>query len=616
LTIVVAICFMAASLIFQSVFAGPFFNLTNSGVNLPSDMSLDQQQYNLTVPTKYQSEYVALQGILNGFNASLGPDTTVVGGVTFATELLPANGNRGPALLEPGNLASVATNLNALQAMGVQGVTIAIGYPLLDPTFPNSAQYLGYFQQVVSMAHARGMKVLVESQILFANTPYSPLTFDWENLPYSQFITNHIAQDQLIINTIRPDYLELGVEADTEAFLTGYSQLNTAAGWTSYIDQLLSSLNKGNTKLVAGAATWLGTSFLTGFANNPRLDFISTHIYPIYGNNLQTLIEMGQIAEQNGKPLVVDEEWEEKVLQPVTGSGSGTGIGGPLVTQQDVFAYWSPIDAEFLNLMAKFAKEYHLVFFSPFSEDYFFAYLDWTPILDSEGYFQLKTQLDPLVSQNMASNALTPTGEDYSTLIHEATITSLGQAIINVFSSTNPLGFEETGNVYDNSGAGFMIAHRAGSKSVFIFTDSTRVNQTTGELLFNSVYSNAVVVGGPAANPTTAFYESHGFTPLTATVSGGSLLFQSAGATVYSVSLASLTSTNDYFLIETFLDSGHTIILAYGINAPGTLASGAYFDNVFGNTNALESSAYIIHWQGTVPSVPLPSDNYTITYHN
>ena len=379
----------------------------------PPSLAYTVQQYGPTIPSKYVDEYISLENILNKFNSTLGQRSSSDKSLTFATELLPANGNRGTDLFRASNLASVALNLNALQHMGIQGVTIAIGYPLLDPAFPNSAQYVSYFKQVVSMVHNRGMKVLIESQILFANTPYSPLTYDWASLSYSQFVINHIAQDQLIIDQIRPDYLEIGVEADTEAYLSGYTQLNTPAGWTSYIQALLSSLNKGDTKLVAGVATWLGTSYL-GFANDPRLDLISTHVYPIYGNNLPTLIALGKIAQENGKELVIDEAWAEKVLQPVTGRGAGTGIGGPLVTQQDVFSFWSPIDKQFLTLMGKFAQIYPVQFFSPFSEEYFFAYLNWTSTLDSQGYFQLKTQLDPVVMGNMASSILTQTGEAYS----------------------------------------------------------------------------------------------------------------------------------------------------------------------------------------------------------
>ena len=414
-TVILLFCLVLGSLFFSFVAASQTFSASVSSSNGSNSFGSAVQEYDMAIPSRYQGEYTALQGILNTLDSSLGSHPSSLNDFVFATELLPANGNRGPALFQPSNLASVATNLNALQAMGVQGVTIAIGYPLLDPTFPNSAQYLSYFEQVVSMVHARGMKILIESQILFANTPYSPLTYDWSSLPYSRYVANHIAQDQLIINQIRPDYLEIGVEADTEAYLTGYSQLNTPSGWTSYIEQLLSSLNKGNTKLVAGAGTWLGVSFLTGFANDPRLDMISTHVYPIYGNNLQTLLQIGKIAQQDNKRLVIDEAWEEKVLQPATGH-AGTGIGGPSITQQDVFAFWSPLDSQFLTLMVKFSETYPVDFFSPFDEEYFFAYLNWTPSLDVQGYFQLRAQLDPIVTQNMASNTLTPTATAYSQL--------------------------------------------------------------------------------------------------------------------------------------------------------------------------------------------------------
>ena len=179
------------------------------------------------------------------------------------------------------------------------------------------------------------------------------------------------------------------------------------------------------------------------------------------------------------------------------------------------------------------------------------------------------------------------------------------------------LGFEQTANAFDNSAAGYAIAHRLGAKAVFTFMDSTRVNQATGELNFSPDYSNAVVFAGPAANPTTNYYETSGLAVLHAQLSGGSINFYNGASLVYSGSLASLSSTNDYFVAESFLDGSHTVIILYGINAPGTLASGVWFDSILWPAlSVTTSTAYIVHWSGTTPNVPLPTDTYTVVYHN
>jgi hypothetical protein len=184
------------------------------------------------------------------------------------------------------------------------------------------------------------------------------------------------------------------------------------------------------------------------------------------------------------------------------------------------------------------------------------------------------------------------------------------------------LGFEETTNVYDNSAAGFMVGHMSGSWVLFTSTDSTRVQQigaNTGQLLFND-YGNAVVVAGPLANPTTAYYEANGIAPLRgefdfSTHTATFFCCGAGGSLVYTVDMSSLGPTNDYFLVETFQDGGHTVIVLYGINAPGTLASGVYAVSfLFPNLASFTGTAYIVHWQGTTPNVPLPSDTYTIVY--
>lgn len=268
------------------------------------------------------------------------------------------------------------------------------------------------------MSHQMGFAVDIESQVLFANTEFSPLTFNWSTLPFADYVARHIAQDNLICAQIKPEILEIGVEADTEAALTGYAQLNTRVGWTNYINQLLNGINKSQCQLAAGAGDWLPntTQWVQGFVNNTNLDCISTHSYPIVPPFLSNLISLGQFAQQHGKRLVFDEEWDTKVLHPVNGGGGG-GFGGPEATQQDVFSYWIPIDTRFQLLMAKFSQIYPVEYLSPFPGDYyFFAYLTWTPQLDTLTFSQLHELLNPIINQNMANGTVSPTGAAYANL--------------------------------------------------------------------------------------------------------------------------------------------------------------------------------------------------------
>ena len=181
---------------------------------------------------------------------------------------------------------------------------------------------------------------------------------------------------------------------------------------------MLDGINKNGVKLAAGAGDWLTnpTQWVQGFVNNPNLDFLSTHNYPLVSPFLSNLISLGQFAQEHGKRLVLDEEWDTKILQPVNSAGGG-GFGGPAATQQDVFSYWIPIDIEYQQLMAKFCQIYPCEYLSPFDGDYyFFAYLTWTPQLGTETFFQLHDLLNPIISQDMTNFTVSPTGAAYTAL--------------------------------------------------------------------------------------------------------------------------------------------------------------------------------------------------------
>ena len=202
-----------------------------------------------------------------------------------------------------------------------------------------------------------------------------------------------------------------------------------------------------------------------------------------------------------------------------------------------------------------------------------------------------------------------------------APLSGVGLAINQVFTSSATLGFEETTNIADNSGAGYMIAHRAGPKVVFTHSDATRVVQSgsnAGQLTFSD-YANAVVVGGHAANPTTGFYENASLAHLTAVVNANgtiSIMHTPDGVRALNVPLSSITSSNDYFVLQSFQDGGHTVVVLWGIEQYGTLASGVYFDMQYSNLNNLTQGSYVIHWTDSNSNgIPDSGDTFTMAYY-
>jgi len=182
-------------------------------------------------------------------------------------------------------------------------------------------------------------------------------------------------------------------------------------------------------------------------------------------------------------------------------------------------------------------------------------------------------------------------------LLAQRTATTIGTTAYNAFYSSATLGFETTGNIFDDSGIGFMCGHRAPVKLLFTKFDASRVNSSTGQPIFNG-YQNLVTVGGRNANPTTKFYEDDRLAPLKAVVNTNGTLSILHGNTVrLNLAFASLTSSNDYFILESVNDAGHIVIIMWGITQYGTYASGIYFDGIFPTLSTLTQGWHIVRWQ-------------------
>jgi hypothetical protein len=360
--------------------------------------------------------YATLDQILNDYGQDIGsmvPVTTHQ--AILATELLPADSNLGPRLLSQQAMQSVVKYLNAIQSLGIDGVTIDISYPTLTPSFPNYDQYLSFYQNVVEQVRQRGMKIDVESEtpLLVGYPGISVGSVSYANLPYSTYVTEDREMIQTVINDLHPDYINIGTETDTLQNLLPYPEISTPQGWGAYISSLLTGLNKGTTKINVGIGSWDPISYLYATLNNSAIDAIDVHVYPVYGNYLKVLTQIGELSRQYNKPIVVDEMWLHK---SVMNEGAGFATDAK-ISARNIYAFWIPLDVKFLELMLKYAQVYDVAFISPFEGTSFFAYLNYSSNTENVPYDKARQVIGQAAGRNIAMGLISPLGCYYQGLI-------------------------------------------------------------------------------------------------------------------------------------------------------------------------------------------------------
>jgi hypothetical protein len=364
------------------------------------------------VPPAYQQLYSTLKSSLDDFNATLAIMGQGRASPIFGAELLPANSNRGDALLAPNTMQAVSLYLDRLKELGVGGVTFPVGFPLYTPSFPNYQAYVQFYKQVVQEVRNRGMVVEIESSVLFANSAFSPITFDYSKLTFQQFELQRKEMIAALIQDLQPDYLDLGAEPDTQYKLTGFKEFSSPESYTAYVNYILDGLNRGNTKLGAGSGTWVSDAYVQSLAANTNLDFIALHVYPIVGPTLQRLLTFSDIAKQHAKLVILDEAWLYKV-----GTLQTQSIASNVdVFRNDAFSFWAPLDQEFLAAMVTAAKLEGIDYISPFWTMQFFGYVDYTSDTANLSYQDLAAMLGKVASQNTLNNQFSATGTFYGQL--------------------------------------------------------------------------------------------------------------------------------------------------------------------------------------------------------
>jgi hypothetical protein len=370
------------------------------------------------VPAPYQGLVTTLQGQLASFATQVGPASSGAHPV-MAANLIAADGNVGQGLLTPAALTTASTMLQRFRQMGLHGVMLEVGFPLLLPSFPNSAGYTSFYQRVAQMVHADHLTLSVEVNPVFTSPQISSLHPDYRGLTVDSYAAQQRQEAQTIIDTMHPNYLTILDEPDTFGFNLSLP-LNDPATVVRLVNLELTGLTRASTRVGAGTGTWSPPAYDQALLHQTSIDYLSVHVYPLAPLDVQNLNTDVAAANQAHKPAVMDEVGFYKDLISGNFDASGTIHAAPSGAANEqkllAFSFFEPLDRQSLTLITRYARNHQVALVSPFESPIFFAYVDWTPALDAAPNLQFRSVQTQAVQAALATGTLTSTGRTYSRL--------------------------------------------------------------------------------------------------------------------------------------------------------------------------------------------------------
>lgn len=364
------------------------------------------------VPEEYNRLYEELDGSLAHFEQNLNQKWDGQQGQTvFATELAFANGNIGEGLLLPQTLKNNRILLDRLQELGVKGVVLSIKYPLLQPDFPRSSEYLRFYKDIAAECRRHDMKILVETGAIFSDTPYSPVKVDWSRYTTESFLDGARDQLLLIVKEIKPNYLTLTEEPTTQEALTGLKIAPSL--WNSFVTSTLNEIDPSSgIRVGAGMGSWENRAYIDAILRMPGINYIDLHIYPLGkdGVILDRVLDIAQEVHNSGKAVTIGECWLYKASPEEM--VSGPGIDGN-VFNRDPFSFWYPLDARFFDSIINLADATNMEFVSFFWTRYLFAYVDYSTETRSLSIAEMNRRINQAANANVKEGILSPLGQHY-----------------------------------------------------------------------------------------------------------------------------------------------------------------------------------------------------------
>jgi hypothetical protein len=377
------------------------------GTRLPKE----QSAYGSPVPSLYRGIYHELSTKLAELESAIPIHPKAEGSCFLGVELLVANSNRGEVLLTDRVLGATLLTLDRLQDLGIQSIAVSIQYPILVNTFPRSAEYRYFYRQIAAEIRKRKIAFIIEVGTTFREPEFSKLKVDYSGLTLEQFKKELREMATFIIEDLKPDYLTLFTEPDTQSRNTGLDF--TVSKFSAVVRHAASGLNQKEVRLGAGAGTWDNMDYFSALARIPELDYIDMHIYPVQLDFLlDKVTKVAKLSQSRGKGVSIGEAWLYKV------SGRELGKISPVKAfARDVYSFWQPLDKQFLEIIVNLSRQVNAEFCSFFWMKYFYAYLDYSVKTKNLHPRQLIAAADAAAGRNILANTLNETGKTFKHII-------------------------------------------------------------------------------------------------------------------------------------------------------------------------------------------------------
>jgi len=310
------------------------------------------------VPSAYTSLYQLVESNVSAFAALIpAPSASQPTSTLMSGDLLYANGNSGLKLLTPARQQDIQQELARLKSLGQTAVTVTMGFPLMNQDFytfngdPQDFQsMLTVYQTLQKSIHQNGMKMIVESAVLFpgyfsASSGFN-LTGYYASLSDTDYVAARAKNVLTIAQQVGPDYINLNSEPDTDLQLSGRTNLySTPQAYATMNETIITQLRAQGvtTPIGAGVGTWLngqaGAADWVQALLGTDITYLDLHIYATNYNFLPNAITYADMALAAGKKVAISEFWSVKETdQEFTGT---TVNNEASYYARDTFSFWA-----------------------------------------------------------------------------------------------------------------------------------------------------------------------------------------------------------------------------------------------------------------------------------